>query len=596
MNDYLLNKVEKPARYIGNEINIIKKDVEKIDIRFALAFPDVYEVGMSHLGMEILYYFLNERSDTYAERVYTPWIDMEELMRKANIPLFALETQDDLNKFDFIGFTLQYEMSYTNILTMLDLSNIPFLSNDRMEEHPIIIAGGPCAYNPEPMADIIDVFYIGEGEELLNDIMDAYKDSITKEDFYRKIIDFEGIYIPRYYQCTYNEDNTIKDFSSNIAPNKITKVITKNLNDVYYPKKQLVPLTEIVHDRVTLEVFRGCTRGCRFCQAGYVYRPVREKMPSTLIEQGVELVNNSGHEEISLVSLSTGDYSKFSEVANGLLDKFEDCKVNLSLPSLRVDGFTINIMERIQSVRKSSITFAPEAGSQRMRDVINKGITEEEIINGCKLCFEGGWNKLKLYFMIGLPTETIEDILDIGELGYKIIDLNRGKAKINISTSCFVPKPFTPFQWMKQNSYDEFMFKQKELKAHIKSKAIRYTYHDAKLSVLEGVFARGDRRLSNVIIKAYEKGARYDGWTEHFKYNTWVEAFEECGIDMDFYTRERCKDEILPWDFIDIGVTKNFLIDEEKKSVESKITPNCKVKCSYCGAQKFKGGICIDKI
>lgn len=610
LKEEILKKVEKPARYIGNEINVIEKNPSDADIRFAFAFPDVYEVGMSHLGMEIMYYCLNQREDTFCERVYTPWIDMEKLLREENMPLFALESQDELMNFDFLGFTLQYEMCYTNILTMLDLANIPFLSVDRNEDCPIIIAGGPTAYNPEPLADIVDVFYIGEGEIVIHDILDIYKEikntGGTKEDFFNAIISIDGIYIPKYYDTSYNIDGTISSFKPNNpnAKEKIKKVFVEDLNNAFYPKKQLVPLIEVVHDRVSMEVFRGCIRGCRFCQAGYTYRPVREKSSNTIVNSCNELINNTGHEEISLVSLSTGDYTEFPETANSLLELFKDSKVNLSLPSLRVDGFSIGIMEKIQEVRKSSITFAPEAGSQKMRDVINKGITEEEILTGCSLCFHGGWNRIKLYFMVGLPYETMEDVIDISKLSNKIVAKymelpkeNRSRPlSLNVSTSCFVPKPFTPFQWEKQNTYDEFMEKQYKLKDYMKSiKPVRYTYHQAKLSVLEGVFSRGNRHLSKVLIRAYEKGARFDGWSEHFNYNLWVEAFNECNIDMDFYVRQYDEDEILPWDFIDIGITKEFLLREKENAKNASITPNCRDKCSYCGVQKFKGGICVEK-
>lgn len=606
----ILLQVEKPARYIGGEINMVKKDPKNQDIRFAFCFPDVYEIGMSHLGLQILYYFLNEREDTYCERVFAPWTDMEEIMRKENYPLFALETFDAIEKFDFVGFTLQYEMSYTNILNMLDLGNIPLLSKDRGEDCPIVCAGGPCAYNPEPIADFIDFFYIGEGEVNLNQVLDKYKEmkksGKSKIEFLKAIAKIEGIYVPSFYDVTYFETGEIKSFQPNQkeAPEKIKRVICPEMSEVFYPESQLVPLIETVHSRAALEIFRGCIRGCRFCQAGFVYRPLREKGWETLMEQSKTLIANSGHEEISLVSLSTSDYSGFAPLAQGLIDEFAGKKVNISLPSLRIDAFNLEIMSKIQEVRKSSLTFAPEAGSQRLRDVINKGLTEEEILNGAKMAFEGGWNRVKLYFMLGLPFENYEDIEGIAKLGEDIVEkyyelpkeTRNQPPSIVLSTSCFVPKPFTPFQWQAQNSYEEFMEKQRFLKGQIKRKQIRYNYHDANLSVLEGVVARGDRRVGKLILKAWELGARFDGWSDLYKPAIWEQAFEETGISPEFYAgRERNLDEILPWDHIDIGISKKFFIAELEKSKKAEITLNCRQKCSNCGAASLGGGVCHDR-
>ncbi len=610
MPQQLLLKVSKPARYIGKEINMVKKDLNNIDIRFAFCFPDVYEIGMSHLGLQILYYFLNRREDCYCERVFAPWADMESIMRENSYALFSLETYTAVNKFDFVGFTLQYEMSYTNIVNMLDLSGIPIFSADRDEKSPIICAGGPCAFNPEPLADIVDFFYIGEGESSLDQILDIYKQNKnnggSKEDFLLKLLSVEGVYVPKYYDVEYNDDGTIKSFNANNdkAPSAIKKVIVNDMTESFYPDKQLVPLMETVHDRVTLEVFRGCMRGCRFCQAGFVYRPIREKKKERLLEQAKLLVENSGHEEISLVSLSTGDYSDFQALSETIVDNFSAQRVNLSLPSLRIDAFNLQLMQKVQEVRKSSLTFAPEAGSQRLRDVINKNISEDEILNGCKLAFEGGWDRVKLYFMTGLPTETNEDLEAIGQMGEKIIskyyELPREKRprppSIVLSSSCFVPKPFTPFQWAAQNSREQFIEKHRIIKSSIKSKQIKYNHHDANTSVLEGLIARGDRKIGKVIVRAWELGARFDGWTEFFNFDTWLKALEQCGIDLNFYTqRERSFDEILPWDHISPGITKQFLINEANKALNSETTADCRSFCSGCGASAFGGGVCIEK-
>lgn len=607
--DDILLQVEKPARYVGNEINMVKKNPKDVDVRFAFCFPDVYEVGMSYLGMQILYYFLNRRDDTYCERVYAPWTDMEELMRQNNIPLFALESQEAINKFDIVAFTLQYEMSYTNIINMLDLAGIPIWSKDRKENDPIICAGGSCAYNPEPLADIIDFFYIGEGEVLYDDIIQLYKTNReaggSREDFLEKLLDFDGIYVPKFYDVKYKDSGEIESFKPNNpkAKSVIKKVIVSDLDKSFYPEKLLVPLIEIVHDRVILETFRGCIRGCRFCQAGMIYRPVREKSVDTLLEQAKTLVKASGHEEISLLSLSTNDYTCFETLADNLLNEFASKGINLSLPSLRIDAFSLELMSKIQSVRKSSVTFAPEAGTQRLRDVINKNLSEEEILNGCKLLFDGGWNRVKLYFMMGLPTETEEDLKAIGQLADKIVNKyfeipkeeRKKPVMVVLSTSCFVPKPFTPFQWAAQDTADMFIQKQKVVKSSITRKQVQYNYHHANLSSLEGVMARGDRRIGKVIYQAWKNGCKFDAWNDLFSYQKWLEAFDITGINPAFYAnRQRDLDEILPWDHISIGVTKEFLVREYQKALNAAVTPNCRQQCSGCGAKNFGAGVCYE--
>ncbi|RKD33220.1 B12-binding domain-containing radical SAM protein [Thermohalobacter berrensis] len=606
--DKVLSKVEKPARYIGNEQNSIKKNINEVEVRFAFAFPDTYEVGMSHLGLHILYNLLNKKDDIYCERVFAPWIDMEEQIKKNNIPLYALESKDPIKEFDFIGFTLQYEMSYTNVINMLHLAQIPILSKDRKEEDPFIIAGGPCAYNPEPLADIIDFFIIGEAEELILEILNEYKkwkkEGKTKKAFLEKICKLEGVYVPSFYDVKYNEDNTIKEIvpKKEDYPRKIQKRIIENLDEAFFPEEVIIPYIETVHDRISLEVFRGCTRGCRFCQAGMIYRPVRERSIENLINLARKLVKATGHEEISLSSLSTGDYSKLEELVLKLMDEFKEKRIGLSLPSLRLDSLDISIIEEIQKVRKTGLTFAPEAGTQRLRDVINKGIEEEDLIKSVENAFNLGWSTVKLYFMLGLPTETMEDIEGIKDLAYKVKDLffdlpkgkRKGNLKITVSTSCFVPKPFTPFQWHPQDSIEAFNKKQKHLKDIIKDRKITYNYHDPELSFLEAVFARGDRRLSKVLIKAWEKGCRFDGWAELFKYQNWMEAFEETGIDPHFYAnRKRDYDEVLPWDFIDVGVSKEYLIKENEKAQKGILTRDCRLGCTGCGInQSSIGGVC----
>ncbi len=598
----ILLQVEKPARYVGAETNIVKKDVKNIDIRFAFAFPDIYEIGMSHIGLQILYYMLNDREDTFCERVFAPWVDMEALMRENNIPLFTLETGDELKSFDIIGFTLQYEMSYTNILNMLNLSGLNLYSKDREETEPLIIAGGASVYNPEPLADIIDLFYIGEAEANLNQLMDLYKDiknkGGSKNDFLKKAVEIDGIYVPKFYDVSYFDNKLIKEFKRNYdkAPNRVKKVIVEDLNKAFIHTTQLVPVIETIHDRASMELFRGCIRGCRFCQAGFTYRNVREKSKETLINQGRELIKNTGFEELTLSSLSTADYTEFKELATELVEEFHDKKVSLALPSTRIDAFSLELMEKIQGVRKSGLTFAPEAGSQRLRDVINKGITEEDILDGVRLSFEGGWNRVKLYFVIGLPTEREKDLIDIVGLANKIAyvhhEVKKNSTKslkplnIVISTSCFVPKPFTPFQWFGQDSVDEFMEKQRSIKKNIKNKSIKYNYHGANLSELESIFSRGDRETTKLLVKAYENGARFDTWGEMLNLEAWNKAIEDLDFDVDFYTkRNRSFDEILPWDFIDIGINKEFFIDECKKAYEEELTPNCRELCSECGIE-----------
>lgn len=609
IDDRILSNVQKPTRYIGNEWNSIHKDPKQVDIRFAFCFPDVYEVGMSHLGMKILYHMLNDRDDVYCERVFAPWVDMEEKMRENNIPLFALESGDAIVNFDFVGFTLQYEMSYSNILNMLDLAGIPFLSTEREEHHPFVCAGGPCAYNPEPLAEIIDFFMMGEGEEVLNEVMDVYlqwkRSKGTRIEFLDMVSQIEGVYVPQFYNVIYNTDGTINKIerAAEKYPGKIRKRIIKDMDNAYFPEKIIVPFMEIVHDRIMLEIFRGCTRGCRFCQAGMIYRPVRERTPERLLQIAQALQKSTGYEEISLSSLSTSDYRALEDLTQQLIEMTEKEKINLSLPSLRIDSFSLDLMEKVQKVRKSGLTFAPEAGTQRIRDVINKGVTEEDLIKSVTLAFEGGWNNVKLYFMIGLPTETMEDVEGIADLAHKVVNAyysvpkekrNKG-LNVTISTSSFVPKAFTPFQWQAQDTIEQLKEKQMHLKSRIKSKQITYNWHESHVSFLEGVFARGDRKLSKVLIQAHKKGCKFDGWNEHFKFEKWMEAFEECEIDPLFYTsRTREYSEVLPWDHIDVGVTKKFLIKEAEKALKGETTPHCRQNCTGCGVTIFGGGVCVE--
>ena len=604
----ILPFVEKPARYTGGEWGSVLKDKEKVDIRFAFCFPDVYEIGMSHLGMKILYHLLNERADTWCERVFAPWVDMEDKMRENNIPLFALESKDAIGDFDFIGFTLQYEMSYSNIVNMLDLAGVPLRSCDRGEDDPFVVMGGPCAYSAEALAPFADFFQLGEGEEMMNECMDCYREwkekNLPRSEFLKMVSKIEGIYVPSFYDVEYNEDGTIKGITpiSDEVPKTVRKRVIENLDSVYYPDKIIVPFIEIVHDRIMLEVFRGCIRGCRFCQAGMIYRPVREKSASTLLDCAQKLIDNTGYNEISLSSLSTSDYTQLADFSDKLLEMTEDKKVSLSLPSLRLDSFSMDLMNKVNKVRKSSLTFAPEAGTQRMRDVINKGITEEDLMNSSKMAFEGGYSSIKLYFMMGLPFETIEDVCGIADLSKKVVrqyfsvpkEKRSPGLRVTASVSSFVPKAFTPFQWARQNTMDELRTKQYALKECMDDKRVKYNYHEAPVSVLEGVFARGDRRLADVLLAAHKKGIRFDGWSQFFSMEKWQEAFQECGLNMDFYTRERSFDEILPWDMIDVGVRKDFLISEAKKAQQGIVTPNCRQKCSACGANCYKGGVCYE--
>lgn len=609
IDDKILMSVEKPSRYTGGEWNRIIKNPAEVKIRFAFCFPDVYEVGMSNLGMKILYRLLNEREDTYCERVFAPWTDMEDKMRQNGIPLFAIETGDVLTKFDFIGFTLQYEMSYSNIVNLINLAGLPIKRDERDKSHPFICAGGPCAYNPEPLADIVDFFVLGEGEEVINEIMDAYakwKDSAgERDDFLRKLAEISGVYVPSLYKVEYGSDGTLKTFEpiDKSVPAKVRKRIIKDLDNVYYPDKVVVPFNQIVHDRIMLELFRGCIRGCRFCQAGYIYRPVREKSVERLTKLAENLVNNTGYEEISLASLSTSDYTKFQELTNKIFEMSEGKKVNLSLPSLRIDSVSLALLEKAQKVRKSGLTLAPEAGSQRLRDVINKGITRDNIIDSVSLALKSGWNNVKLYFMIGLPTETYEDLDGIAELAFSIIDeyykipkQERAKGlNVTVSVSNFVPKPFTPFQWEAQDTIETLIEKQKYLKEKLKHKNITFNWHEAKLSFLEAIFSRGDRNLSNVLIKAREKGCKFDGWNEYFDYEKWMQAFKDASVDPGFYAnRKRNIDEILPWEAIDIGVSKSFFKKELQKALKGEISPNCRQACAGCGAALFEGGICVE--
>ncbi|KRQ88150.1 Radical SAM superfamily protein [Caloramator mitchellensis] len=607
--DEVLLRVQKPARYIGEEINAVKKDTDNVKIRFAMCFPDVYEVGMSHLGIKILYHLLNNREDTYCERVFAPWVDMEEEMRKNNIPLYALESKDEIKRFDFVGFTLQYEMSYTNIINMLDLAGIPIYSKDR-EGFPFVVFGGPSAFNPEPLADIADFFVIGEAEEVIMEILDAYKDwkdsGKDRIEFLESIVNIQGIYVPSFYDVYYNEDGTISKYvpKKNTYPSKIKKRIIKDLNKSFYPESFIVPLTEIVHDRIMLETFRGCTRGCRFCQAGMIYRPIRERTTDKLVEMAEKLVNNTGYDEISLTSLSICDYSDIQNLVMSLIARYEKERVGVALPSLRIDSFSVSLINEIQKVRKTGLTFAPEAGSQRMRDIINKGVNEEDLINSATQAFKSGWNSIKLYFMIGLPFETNQDVEGIANLAQKVVDAYFSIPKeermkglnITVSTSSFVPKPFTPFQWEPQDRIDTIKEKQKLLREKIRSKFITYNYHESYVSFLEAVFSRGDRRLTKVLVKAFEKGCKFDGWNEYFNYDKWMEAFKECGIDPEFYAyRRRNIEEILPWDIIDAGVTKEYLIREYQKSKECATTKDCRLGCTACGITKYlEGGACFN--
>lgn len=607
--DKLLLSVQKPGRYSGGEINSVIKDKEKVDIRFAFCFPDTYEIGMSHLGMKILYSLFNSRDDIWCERVFAPWTDFEEVLRKNNIPLFALESRDPIRNFDFIGFTLQYEMAYTNVLNMLDLAGLPLKSKDRKDLSPLVVAGGPCTCNPEPLADFIDLFFIGEGEEVDLEVIDLYKEykkkGADKEEFLRAAAKIEGVYVPSLYRDEYNSDGTLKSLTpENGVPKTVKKRIIKDMDKSYYPEKFVVPFIEIVHDRAVQEIFRGCIRGCRFCQAGFIYRPVREKSVDTINKQAKCLCENTGYDEISLSSLSTSDYREIEPLLNNLLEWTERKHVSLALPSLRIDNFSDELLEKINHVRKSGLTFAPEAGTQRLRDVINKNITEEEILTTCRTAFAGGYTSVKLYFMLGLPTETDEDLVGIANLGQKIVnefysmpDKPKGKGvNVSISVSTFVPKPFTPFQFEPQISFEEIRRRQELLKSSITTKKISLSYHDSATSFLEGAFARGDRRLGAVIERAYKSGCKFDSWTECFDPQKWYNAFAECGLSPEFYAnRQREYSEITPWEHIDVGVTKNFLVKENELAHKNTTTPNCREKCGACGAMCYGEGVCFEK-
>ena len=601
----LLLKVQKPIRYVGGEFNSVVKDKKNIRTRMALCFPDNYEIGMSHLGLKILYSLINAREDCWAERVYAPWPDMEALMRENHIPLYGLESLDPLREFDFLGFSLQYELSYTNILNMLDLAGIDPLAGNRTNDDPVIFAGGPCAMNAEPLCDFFDCFQLGEGEEIMLEMIDLYQKHRAsgkwdKKAFLKDAAQIPGMYVPSLYDVTYHEDGTIAAITpKDGAPATITKRIVKDFDKVFYPDTFIVPYTEVVHDRAVLEVMRGCIRGCRFCQAGFIYRPIRAKKPDTLCSQGKALCESTGYEEMSLASLSTSDHPQVEEMLDKIIDYTQEEHINLSLPSLRVDNFSKELLEKVSKVRKSGLTFAPEAGTQRLRDVINKGVTEEEIMRTSRIAFEGGYTSVKLYFMLGLPFETMDDVLGITALGQRVVDLYyslptkpKGKAvNVSISVSTFVPKPFTPFQWAAQDTYDEIVEKQHALTHSVTTRKISLAWHEVRTSVLEGVIARGDRRLGKAIYNAWKMGCKFDSWEEFFDFDKWVKAISDAGLTMEFYaSRQRTPDEIFPWDHIDVGVSKAFLRREYEKASRAEVTPNCKEHCAGCGANKLIGG------
>lgn len=602
----ILQYVQKPARYVGGELNSVIKDPDKVDIRYAFCFPDIYEIGMSHLGMKILYGLVNDREDSWCERVFAPDVDMEEQMRKNNVPLFALESGDYIKDFDIIGFTLMYELCYTNVLNMLDLAGIPLYSKDRTELAPIICVGGPCACNPEPITDFVDIVFLGDGEDSTNAVLDLLKEckkcGATKQEFLLKAKDITGVYVPSFYKDSYNADGTLKELVPiNGAPEKVKKSVVSDMNKCYYPKEFVVPFISIVHDRAVEEIFRGCIRGCRFCQAGFIYRPIREKSVETINAQSKALIDSTGYDELSLCSLSTSDHSQVNEMLTSLIDWTVKDKINLSLPSLRVDNFSDELVDKLNKVRKSGLTFAPEAGTQRLRDVINKNVTQDEVINTCTKAFDNGWTTVKLYFMMGLPTETMEDIEGIANLGMDVLHAfynnpNRQKGtglQVNISCSSFIPKPFTPFQWEPEDTMESLKAKQKHLLESIPSKKIKVSYHETPTSLLEGVLARGDRRLSAVIYSAFKDGCKFDSWDEHFKFDSWMKAFDEHNLDPYFYTqRKRDFSEVLPWDHLDYGISRKFLEKENLKAHENTTTPHCRIKCAGCGANRLNGGHC----
>jgi len=615
LSDEILLKVDKAARYIGGEVNSVMKDKNEVEIRFAMCFPDVYEIGMSNLGMMILYNMFNQREDVWCERLFSPWPDLDKVMREKKIPLFALESQEPIRDFDFLGITIGYEMCYTNILQVLDLSGIPLKSADRGEDFPIVIGGGACAYNPEPLAPFFDMFYIGEGETVYDALFDAYKANKkaggSRKDFLLAAAKIPGIYVPSLYEVTYKEDGTIASFAPTAdgVPEKVQKQLIIDMEKEYRAvEAPVVPHIKATQDRVTLEIQRGCIRGCRFCQAGMIYRPTRERDVETLKESARIMLKNTGHEEISLSSLSSSDYSQLKELVNFLIEEFHGKAVNISLPSLRIDAFALDVMSKVQDVKKSSLTFAPEAGSQRLRDVINKGLTEEVILHGAGEAFKGGWNQVKLYFMLGLPTETEDDMKGIAHLAQKIAETyyevvpkeqRKGKVQINVSTSFFVPKPFTPFQWAPMCTAEEYTRRahlvNDEFKAQLNRKSLKYNWHDANVTVLEGIMARGDRRIGKVIEEAYRLGCLFDSWTESFRDDLWEKAFLNTGIEKEFYTlRTRDKNELFPWDFIDTGVSRKFLRKEWERAMNAEVTPNCREHCSGCGASKFGGGVCYE--